>query len=122
MAYLFEQLETHRTITCEEDEWLLFLAAARSNGWDEEGTRYDFPYQVEEEFDSMTDYLYNLWMILHLSKEMFAWDGNYTEKKNQIVSDSDAYYLAQALTGTRQLKDRDLLEFMEAGAFRICAT
>jgi len=122
MAYLFEQLETHRTITCEEDEWLLFLAAARSNGWDEEGTRYDFPYQVEEEFDSMTDYLYNLWMILHLSKEMFAWDGNYTEKRNQIVSDSDAYYLAQALTGARQLKDRDLLEFMEAGAFRICAT
>jgi hypothetical protein len=121
MAYLFEQIETHRTITCEDDEWHGHLAAARGNGWDEEGTRYDFPYQVDEEYDSMTDYLYNLWMILHLSRELFAWDGNYTEKKNQVVSDSDAYYLSQALAGAWQSEDRNLLEFMEAGSFRICA-
>ena len=121
MAYLFEQLETHRTITCEEDDWLGYLAAARGNGWDEEGTQYDFPYQVDEEYDPMVDRLYNLWMIFHLSKEMIAWDGNYTEKKNQVVSESDAYYLAQALSGVWQSEDRSLLQFMESGGFRIRA-
>lgn len=121
MAYLFEQLETHRTITCEEDDWLGYLSTARGNGWDEEGTQYDFPYQVDEEYDSMVDRLYNLWMIFYLSKEMLAWDGNYTEKKNQVVSESDAYYLAQALSGVWQSGDRSLLQFMEAGGFRIRA-
>ena len=90
-----------------------------ANGWDEEGTQYDFSYEVDEEYDAMVDYLYNLWMILHLSREMFAWDGNYTEKKNQVVSDSDAYYLMQALAETWQSEDRGLLEFLERGSFAL---
>lgn len=120
MSYLFQQLESHRTHTCGDDEWNRCLAEARRNGWDEEGTQYDFSYQVDEEYDAMVDYLYNLWMLMHLSREMFAWDGNYTEKKNQVVSDSDAYCLMQALAETWQSEDRGLLEFLGTGSFRIC--
>jgi hypothetical protein len=120
MPYRLEQIQTHRTLTCSDDEWLACLAEARRNGWDEEGTQYDFAYQVDEEYDAMVDYLYNLWMIMHLSREMFAWDGNYTEKKNQLISDSDAYCLGQALAGTWQSGDRGLLEFLGEGPIRIC--
>jgi hypothetical protein len=119
MPYLFEQLETHRTHTCTDEEWLGYLAAARASGWDEEGTRYDFPFQVDEEYDDMVDYLYNLWMIMHLSREMIAWDGNYTEKKNQVVSGSDACCLMQALAETWQSEDRGFLKFLGSGPFRI---
>ena len=121
MPYQLQQIRSHRTFTSSDDEWLGWLAEARRNGWDEEGTQYDFPYQVDEEYDAMVDYLYNLWMILHLTREMFAWDGNYTEKKNQVVSESDAYYLMQALAGTWQSADRGLLEFLGEGPFRICS-
>jgi hypothetical protein len=120
MSYLFQQLESHRTLACSDEEWNRCLAEARRNGWDEEGTQYDFSYQVDEEYDAMVGYLYNLWMIMHLSREMFAWDGNYTEKKNQVVSDSDAYYLMQALAETWLSEDRGLLEFLGTGSFRIC--
>jgi hypothetical protein len=121
MPYLLQQLESHRTVTCSNEEWLRCLAGACANGWDGEGTEYDFPYQVDEEYDDMVDYLYNLWVIMHLSREMFAWDGNYTDKKNQVVSESDAYYLAQALADARPPADRGLLDFLLQGSFRICA-
>jgi hypothetical protein len=121
MPYQFEQIASHRTLACGEEEWLRCLAAARACGWDEEGTQYDLPYQVDDEYDQGVDYLYNLWMILHLSREMFAWDGNYTEKKNQVVSESDAYFLAQALADARPPADPGLLDFLREGSFRIRA-
>jgi hypothetical protein len=121
MPYQLQQIHSHRIFTCSDDEWLACLDEARRNGWDEEGTQYDFSYQVDEEYDGGVDYLYNLWMILHLSREMLAWDGNYTEKKNQLISDSDAYYLRQALDETWRPEDRGLLDFLGEGPIRICS-
>jgi hypothetical protein len=74
---------------------------------------------VDDACDAMADYLYNLWMIFYVSREMFAWDGNYIEKKNQIVSESDAYYLMLALEKEWASPDRGFLDFLNSGAFRI---
>jgi len=120
MAYTLQNLDTRQMFTCGDDQWLRYLETARANGWNEEGTRYDFAYEVDETYDSMVDYLYNLWMIFHLSREMFEWNGNYVEKRSQVVSESDAYYLKMALEKTWVSDDRDLLEFLDCGTFRIC--
>lgn len=120
MGYKFENIATHQSYTCSDGRWRLLLETARTNGWDEEGTRYDFTYEVDEIYDPMIDYLYNLWMIFHLSREMFEWDGNYTEKKGQVVSESDAYYLMQALASAIGPDERGLADFLNSGSFRIC--
>lgn len=121
MVYTLRNINTHQAFTCGDDQWLLHLETARSNGWNEEGTRFDFAYEVDETYDAMVDYLYNLWMICHLAREMFEWNGNYVDRRNQIVSESDAYYLKQALEKTWASNDRGLLEFLNNGSFRICA-
>jgi hypothetical protein len=119
MPYTLQNILTHRSFTCSDNEWKGYIETARVNGWDEEGTRYDFEYEVDESYDSLVDYLYNLWMILHLSREMFEWNGNYIDKKSQVVSDSDAYYMMQALETTWNAEDRGLLDFLGSGSFRI---
>lgn len=119
MAYTLENTVTHQSVTCPDERWLLLIEAARANGWEEEGTQYDFAYEIEEVHDAMADYLYNIWMIFHVSREMFEWNGNYTDKKGQVVSESDAYCLMQALEGTPYADDRGLLDFLNSGPFRI---
>jgi hypothetical protein len=120
MGYRLENITTHQCISCADDRWRLLIETARANGWDEEGTSYDFTYELEETYDPMVDYLYNLWMIFHLSREMFDWDGNYNDKKGQVVSESDAYHFTQALRETADADDGALLDFFNSGSFRIC--
>ncbi len=119
MSYTFLNINTLQTFTCGDDLWIGHLESARANGWDEEGTRFDFTCEVDDAYDPMVDYLYNLWMIFYVSREMFAWDGNYTGKKNQVVSESDAYCLMQALEKEWTSPDRGLLDFLNSGPFRI---
>ena len=121
MAYTLRNLNTHQAFTCSEDQWLYHLETARDNGWNGEGTRFDFAFEVDETYDAMVDYLYNLWMICYLAREMFEWNGNYFDKRNQVVSESDAYELMRALEKTWAANDRSLLEFLNNGSFRICA-
>ncbi len=118
MAYTFLNLNTLQSFTCGEEEWQRLLEAAHAGGWEEEGTEFDFACEVDDAYDSQVDYLYNLLMIFYVSREMFEWDGNYTEKKNQIVSESDAYYLMLALE-KEPAADRGLLDFLNSGPFRI---
>jgi hypothetical protein len=122
MAYLLQNLSTMQTATCDDEMWLRYLSTARENGWEREGTRYDLNYQIDETFDSLNGRQYNLWMILILAREMFEWDGNYVDKSNQTVSESDAYSLMQSLAKTWAGDDRSFLDFLESGAFRICAS
>ena len=120
MGYRLENTSTHQSVTCPDEHWRLLLEAARASGWEEEGTQYDFEYGVDEIYDGMADYLFNLWMIFHVSREMLEWNGNYTDKKGQVVSESDAYGLMQALEKTPHADDRGLLDFLNIGPFRIC--
>jgi len=121
MAYTLQNLNTYQAFTCGDDQWIHLLETARSNGWIEEGTRFDLTYEVDEAYDAMIDYLYNLWIICDLVRETFEWNGNYVDRKNQVVSESDAYYLKQALEKTWYSDDRELLEFLNKGSFRICS-
>jgi hypothetical protein len=121
MAYTLRNLNTHQAFACGDGQWIRLLETARANGWNEEGTRFDFAFEVDETYDTMVDYLYNLWMICYLAREMFEWNGNYTDKRNQVVSESDAYYLMQSVEKTWATNDRGLLDFLGIGSFRICA-
>ncbi len=119
MAYALRNLNTRQVYTCGDDQWLHHLETAQANGWSGEGTHFDLAYELDETYDPMVDYLYNLWMICNLTREMFEWNGNYIDRRNQIVSESDAYYLKQALEKTWSSKDRGLLDFLNNGSFRI---
>ncbi len=119
MAYTFLNLTTMQTFTCEDEEWLGYLEEARAAGWDEEGTAFDFESEVDNAYDPMVDYLYNLLMIFYVSREMRDWDGNYIDRKNQVVSESDACRLMQALEEGWSSPDRGFLDFLHSGPFRI---
>jgi len=121
VAYTFQNLSSGKTLIIDDEPWLKLLALAGENGWEEEGTRYDFAFQVDEEWDFMYGYEYNLWLLLQTAREMFEWEGGYIEKKNQIVYESDAYFMAQALEKARPDEDRPLLDFLRSGSFRILA-
>lgn len=119
MEIIIRNIQTRRAFTCGEEEWARLLDAARANGWEEEGSKYDFEYQMDEYTDTHYDYLYNLWMIFYTSREWHEWNGSYLEAKNQIVSESDAYFLMKALEKVEGVGS-DLLAFLSEGSFRIC--
>jgi len=119
MAIIIRNMQTHRAFTCAKEEWASLLDAARAHGWEEEGSKYDFEYQMDEYTDTHYDYLYNLWMIFYASREWHEWNGSYLEAKNQIVSESDAYFLMKALEKVEGVGS-DLLAFLSEGSFRIC--
>lgn len=119
MSYTFLNINTLQSFTCDDDAWLRYLETARAGGWEAEGTQFDFASEVDDAYDPMVDYLYNLLMIFYVSREMLEWDGNYTDRKNQVVSESDAYYLMLALEKEWASPDRGLLDFLNSGPFRI---
>lgn len=120
MAYVLENETQRHILTCEKKLWHRAIAAARAAGWEPEGTRYDYTFEVDRVFDPMVDYLYNLWMIFHVNREFHEWDGGYGEKNNQIVSESDAYYFMKALEKAGGDEYQSLIEFLQGGSFRIC--
>lgn len=119
MAYTFLNITTMQTFACDDEEWRAYLERARAAGWEEEGTAFDFECEVDDAYDPMVDYLYNLLLIFYVSRDMLEWDGNYIDKKNQVVSDSDAYCLMQALEAGWSSPDRGFLDFLNSGPFRI---
>jgi hypothetical protein len=55
-------------------------------------------------------------MIITYSEE---WDGNYTDKSNQIILEEDSINLADALRSAGFVNE--LTFFIEKGSFRICS-
>lgn len=119
MPYVFASLDGTRRVECGENEWRKALETARARDWDPEGTRIDFQFQVNEVWDDGFDYTWNLKRMLEVHMMATGWDGNYTEKENQIISESDAYALYCSLDET--LVSPALLELLGGGAVRICA-
>lgn len=119
MVYVFTSLDGTKHAECGEEEWRNALDSARERDWEPEGTRIDFQFQVEEVWDDRFDYTWNLKRMLEVHMMAMGWDGNYTEKENQIISESDAYALYCSLDET--LVSRALLELLGGGAVRICA-
>lgn len=117
MAYVFASLDGLKRVECGEEEWRKALEEAGSLGWSPEGTRFDFQYQVEEIWDGGLDYAWNLLRMVETHMMALGWNGNYTEKENQIISESDAYelslYIDSAIVG------QELLDLLGEGAVRI---
>lgn len=118
MAYVFASLDGMRHVECGENEWLKAIDAALSRDWEPEGTKIDVHYQVEELWEEYLDYTWNLMRMCEVHMMAITWEGSYTEKEDQIISESDAYALYCTLDET--LVSRALLDLLAGGAVRIC--
>lgn len=119
MSYHLLNIESLEYYYCDDDVWLTALDTAQKNDWKPDGTFYDFIYETEDNCFDNDDEMYYLWMMIVNRNAFFEWDGNYTEKSNQVVMYEDTIYLALCLKGTDT--DEKLIEFIEKGSFRICS-
>ncbi len=123
MSYIFINIDTFEVYECEEDLWHNAYDFACEDGWVPDGTFFDLAYQISEDLDDVDDYNFdpsaNLFGMLLALNDMHKWDGNYFEKRNQVVTDTDLYYMVLSL------KCGDFpaafLEFLDKGSFRICS-
>lgn len=118
MAYVFSSLDASRKVECGDSDWHSILEIARGRDWEPEGTTMDFQYLVDDLWDEDSDYSLNLKLMLEAHMMALGWRGGYTEKENQVISESDAYALYLSLDGTSV--DGALLELLGSGAVRIC--
>ena len=119
MAYHLINIETLEHYTCDDQSWIKALDAAKENWWDPDGTMFDYIYETEDICWDSDDYAHYMFTLLISMTESFEWDGNYIEKRNQVVSYEDTIYLASSLEGTDT--DMGLIEFITKGSFRICS-
>lgn len=118
MAYLLINIETGEQFTCDEKVWIDAFEAAKADGWDPEGTMYDAAYVLDDELDYVDDDNEKLWRIYKEVGTEFDWDGSYIEKKGQVVTYGDSYYMVMSLKCAGV--DPALCEFVAKGSFRIC--
>ncbi len=116
--YLFINIETQDKFVCDENIWIRALETARNEGWEPDGTLYDFSYEVDELCDFDEDFMASTFRMLRIRNEQLEWEGSYLLRKNQVVQYEDSIYLAAALAGTGT--DEKLLDFIRMGSFRIC--
>ena len=119
MAYHLLNVETSAGYYCDEDEWIRAIETAKENGWRPDGTYYDHVYVADDECFGVDDEMYYMHRIILAKNESFEWDGNYIDKRNQVVMYEDTIYLAAALEGSGI--DDKLLDFIKRGSFRICS-
>lgn len=119
MAYLFISIDSGEHLCCEEKVWIDAFEAAKADGWKPDGTMYDIYYDMDEELDLIEDDNRKLHTLVVAMNNVYAWDGSYTEKRNQIVTYDDAYYMAMSLKCAGV--DPELCAFVEKGSFRICS-
>ena len=119
MSYHLLNIETSEYYFCDDQVWLSAIDIAKENYWDCEGTSFDIMYEADEQcFNSNNEMSYFYAMTIAKDKSS-QWDGNYTEKRNQVLSYQDTYYLAMSLEGTGI--EAELIEFIKKGSFRICS-
>ncbi len=119
MAYHLLNIETSEYYYSDEQEWVTAINIALQNEWDCDGTIFDVMYETEEQCFDNDDPLHFFYALNISTNEALYWDGNYFEKRNQIVSYEDTIYLAMALNGTDT--NPELIEFIKKGSFRICS-
>jgi len=119
MAHLFQNIETGELFSCGEELWISAFEAAKADGWKPDGTLYDIYYDVGEEIDFIGDDNGKLYTLLLGMMNVYEWDGNYTEKRNQVVTYEDAYYMVMSLKCAGV--DPELCRFVGKGSFRICS-
>jgi hypothetical protein len=118
MEYTFINIETNESYTCSEELWLNALDTARKNDWEPMGTRFDRGLALEDAFDEDDEESFRLYMFILINNEFLTWDGNYTEKSDQIVTETDTGNLLESLVYESRI-DESLIDFIGKGSFRI---
>lgn len=119
MSYHLLNVETGEYLYIDEHVWIKALETAKENYWQPGGTSFDLAYSIYDECEFLEDPMEIMFMIIVINNEIMEWDGNYTEKKNQVIDYEDTLYLADSLNGTDT--PAELVEFIQKGSFRICA-
>jgi len=119
MAYLLQNIETGELLHCEDEVWIGAFEAAKTDGWEPDGTQYDMYFDVDEELEFIENENQKLHTLIVAMNNTYEWDGSYTEKRNQVVTYEDAYYMAMSLKCAGV--DAELCEFVAKGSFRICS-
>jgi len=119
MSYHLLNIETNDYFYCDDHEWLTAIDTAQRNGWIPDGTVFDIDYVSADQSFDVDDPLCYFFMLVTFKDEAAEWDGNYIEKRNQIVLYEDSIYLAMDLNGDG-ISD-ELVEFVKKGSFRICS-
>jgi hypothetical protein len=117
MGYELVNLKSGEIYSCCDELWRRVLEEAGDNSWEAEGTTIDFYFELEMTLDEMYSDDWNMLLMCYAHMKRINWDGNYIEKENQLVSDSDAKGLLRAITGLDA--DPALIAFLARGCFRI---
>lgn len=117
MGYALVNYRTGEIHSCSDGCWKRVIEEAKSNFWDAEGTRIDFYFELENSLDEMYSDDWNMLLMCYAHMKRIGWDGNYIEKENQLVSETDADGLRRAIMDLDI--DPSLPEFLEKGGFRI---
>lgn len=118
MKYTLLQIDSGNSIHIDDDYWHKILETARKEGWEPEGTQFDLMFELDEAFNDDDNEPYRLFQYVMKNNDYNEWDGNYTDRENQIISEPDAYYLFQAIEGI--IDDPPLHEMLMKGNIRIC--
>jgi hypothetical protein len=119
MSYLLLNIEKNTGYIVEDELWITVIKAAKDNYWEPEGTLYNFELNLDEYIDDCDDQMHIVFSTILANNEYYSWDGNYIEKKGQIVSESDSYQLFESLIESGL--DNNLVEFIGLGSFLICS-
>jgi hypothetical protein len=116
MDYVLTNIVTGEKYLCNDEKWEYVLKLALDREWEAEGTRLDFYRTLDKLEDELSGFM-DLFILVNAHMAWVQWDGRYTDKEGQIVSESDAYNLYLALEGTET--DPKMLAFLKAGGFMI---
>ncbi len=118
MNYIFVNIETKEIFSCKEELWLEVLKTAKDNDWEPSGTKFDRSMALDNAFDDDDEESFRLFMFITINDEYLNWDGNYTDKADQIVTGIDADNMYGSLVYATHI-DSQLFEFIGKGSFRI---
>ena len=118
MDYHLELIYSKEKLTISREKWISALDFAKNNGWQPAGTYLDFNKELDLLWNDDFDEMYNLWMVLTSHNSCHEWEGSYTEKEDQIVTDNDSYELMLSLEISNDFSH--LASFIGGTAFRIC--
>ena len=119
MSYHLVNIDTLDYYYCDDNVWIAAIEFAGNNDWYPAGTFYDYLYDTNDLCYGNEDRLYYLFTLIMNQNDSWEWDGNYIEKKNQIVTYEDTIYLPLCLKGGDA--PQELIDFIQKGSFRICS-
>lgn len=117
MGYRLKNTVTGEIYYCTDCFWENIIKTARENGWVPKGTRLSLENEIEDSFDEIYGKMYNMFLVLAAHARCLEWDGNYTDRQNQIVSGEDASSMIEDLVNMDV--DPGFLDFISKGAFEI---